>query len=98
MQSEVEQMKRLTDNIWKYIEPKVDKKIEPYFKVIRATVTSAASSGLMGVQFPFDDFSISIPYVTSMASAKVGDSVWVAIPYSKMQNAFVFGSALFKNL
>ena len=90
MQSEVEQMKRLADNIWK--------KIEPYFKVIRATVTSAASGGLMGVQFPFDDSSISIPYVTSMASAKVGDSVWVAIPYSKMQNAFVFGSAMFENL
>ena len=33
-----------------------------------------------------------------MASARVGDSVWVAIPYSKMQNAFVIASALFKNL
>ena len=49
MQSEVEQMKRLADIIWKYIEPKVDKKIEPYFKVIRATVTSTASGGQMGV-------------------------------------------------
>lgn len=98
MQSEVEQMKRLADALWRYLEPKVDKKVEPYFKVMRATVTAAASGGVMGVQFPFDASSISIPYVTSIASAKVGDSVWVGIPYSKMQNAFVFGSAMFKNL
>lgn len=94
-----DEARTFADQLWNnYFETKVREMLKPYMSMKRATVKTAANGSTMGVQFPFDSSTLNIPYVTSVASASVGDQVWVAAPYSDMSNAIVIGTATLSNL
>lgn len=52
----------------------------------RATVTTAASGGTMGVKRPFDETESFLPYVSTMADAPVGAQV-VVLVFGEGKNA-----------
>lgn len=94
-----DEARAFAERLWtNYYEAKVRELLKPYMSMKRATVKTAANGSTMGVQFPFDSSTLNIPYVTSVASASVGDQVWVAAPYSDMSNAIVIGTATLSNL
>lgn len=88
-------MKALADGLFAYFEPKIKNMVKPYLKLWRAQVVSAATDGKIGVQFPFEDETVTIPYAQWASGADIGDSVWVAAPYTDLSNAVVFAQSDF---
>lgn len=94
-----DETRAFAEQLWtNYYEAKVREMLKPYMGMRRATVKSTASGGTMGVQLPFENTTLNLPYVPSVAGAAVGDQVWVATPYSDMSNAIVIGTATLSNL
>lgn len=84
-------------DIWNAIKPMIDKEIENKTRGMvqrrKAKVTTAPNGSVIGVTEAFGP-EISIPYISSMSSAQVGDVVWVEFMYGAT-NAFasMFASA-----
>lgn len=91
-------MKALAENLWSYYEPKIKEMIGPYMKMIRGTVTTRASGGVMGVTFPFDNTELKLPYASSISGAALGATVWVACPATSLSNGVVIGDGKLSNL
>ena len=77
-------------DIWNAIKPMIDKEIENKTRGMvqrrKAKVTTAPNGSVIGVTEAFGP-EISIPYISSMSSAQVGDVVWVEFMYGAT-NAF----------
>lgn len=77
--------------MWNAIKPMIDKEIENKTRGMvqrrKAKVTTAPNGSVIGVTEAFGP-EISIPYVSSMSSAQVGDVVWIEFMYGAT-NAFV---------
>ena len=78
-------------DIWNAIKPMIDKEIENKTRSMvqrrKAKVTTAPNGSVIGVTEAFGP-EISIPYISSMSSAQVGDVVWVEFMYGAT-NSFV---------
>lgn len=72
--------------IWGYLEPMIDKKIkESTANAVRRkkfTVATAPNGTTMGVQEAGSGKVIHVPYVSSLANAVVGSTVWCEWAYS----------------
>ena len=95
MSTENSDMKALADGLYAYFEPKIKDLVKPYLKLWRAQVVTAPADGKIGVQFPFESDTITIPYTEWASTAEVGNSVWVAAPYTDLSNAVVFAKSDF---
>ena len=77
--------------IWNSLRPMIDKEIERRTRGMvqrrKAKVTTAPNGSVIGVTEAFGP-EISIPYISSMSSAQVGDVVWVEFMYGAT-NSFV---------
>ena len=84
------EMKTLADALWGYFR---EKYLIPYLSdsvcYFQATVTTAPSGGVIGVQRPFDN-AISLPYAWSASTLSVGDQCTVLM-FGDMSNAVVIG-------
>lgn len=97
MPNENEEMLKLANNLGEYIWAKCIKpRMENAVTFYRAKVTSAASSGKMGVTQPFSD-EIQLPYVGSAATLTVGQQC-VVVQFGSASNAVVLGDATLSNL
>lgn len=73
--------------LWESLRPRIesliDEKTKNCVRAARATVAASAdtNTGKMGVQFPFDDKIIYLPYSSAVSAATVGSQVWVIIPH-----------------
>lgn len=85
-----QQMQILADALWAYFH---EKYLKPYLSdsvcYFMATVTTAPSGGVIGVQRPYDN-AITLPYAWSAASLTVGDTCMVLM-FGDMTNAIVVG-------
>ena len=84
------EMKVLADALWGYFR---DKYFIPYLSdsvcYFQATVTTAPSGGVIGVQRPFDNV-MTIPYAWSAESLTVGDQCTVLM-FGDMNNCIAIG-------
>lgn len=91
------EMKRLADNLGKYIRDKfVLPKLANVVSYFRSEVTAAASGGRITVRKPFDTTVYSLPYFPSAKNLAVGDQCVVGV-FGSMSNAWVLGDAVFSN-
>lgn len=72
------EMQVFAEALFRYLEPKIDRKLEGCTRKRKGSVTKAPADGNVGVTFPFQN-EISIPYVSTL-QLSVGDSVWVEAP------------------
>lgn len=76
--------------LWKALQAKIKALIRNEtsncMRVARYEVTSTASGGRIGVQLPYGDKEIFLPYSEQVADAAVGDTVLV-MWYESMSNA-----------
>lgn len=84
------EMKAIADALWAYFQ---EKYLIPYLSdsvcYFQATVTTAPSAGVIGVQRPFDN-TINLPYAWSASTLSVGDQCTVLM-FGDMSNAVVIG-------
>lgn len=92
-----QEIKQFADQLWEYFKPKIDSLTHSNVWYFRAQVTKAASNGKITVRRPFDE-EISLPYVSSMASASVGSQVTVFVLGSSLTNAVIIGNGTLSNL
>lgn len=72
----------------------VRREMRDCFRVKKAKVTTAPDGTLCGVQLAGDETELFLPYVSSLASASVGQVVWVAVlGGDSMRNAIVWQNA-----
>lgn len=85
------EMKTLADALWGYFK---EKYLIPYLSdslcYYQATVTTAPSGGMIGIQRPFDN-AISIPYAWSASTLQVGDQCTVIV-FGDTSNAIAVGN------
>ena len=85
------QMKILADSIWNYI---FEKYLKSYLSdsvcYYMATVKTAPSSGVIGVQRAFDN-EVTLPCATNAASLHVGDPCMVLV-FGDFSNQLVIGN------
>lgn len=78
-------------DMWNAMKPMIDKEIENKTRSMvqrrKAKVTTAPNGSVIGVTEAFGP-EMSIPYISSMSSAQVGDVVWVEFMYGAT-NSFV---------
>lgn len=93
------EMKSFADKLWNnYFKTKVQELVRSAPRMEKATVVTAANGSTMGVQLPFDETILNLPYVASAAEIAVGKAVWVIMPYSSLTNGIVLGDAKLSNL
>lgn len=87
--------KRLKSAIEDIAREVIARETRDCFRVRKAVVTTAPDSGtgLCGVTLVGDATELFLPYVSGLASASVGDAVWVAILGASMRNAVVWQNA-----
>ncbi len=96
MNSEAENMRALAEAMWQnYFAKRVDAKLAGCMRTRRAQVATAPNGTTMGIQFPFEDQVLDLPYVSLMADAAVGDQVTVAYIYGSATNGVVIQSGSF---
>lgn len=66
----------------------IKKQTQNCVRSTKMSVTTTAASGVMGVTEPYGK-ELFLPYVTSLASAVIGDTVWVQWYAGDMSTAFV---------
>lgn len=91
-----DEMKALADALWAYIEPKIEKKLRDCVRFYRATITTAAANGVMGVTAPYGT-EVFLPYVGS-ASGLAVNSQCVVAEFGSASNAVVIGDGMISNL
>lgn len=82
-----DEMQVFAEALYRYLEPKIDRKLEGCTRKRKGVVTAAPANGKVGVSFPFQN-QISVPYVSTLTLA-VGDSVWVEAPDGNTINYIV---------
>ena len=82
--------------LWEALEPKIRETVREMtrdcIRCRRATVVTAPDSatGKIGVQFPFDNKVLQLPYSSAAASLTAGSQAWVILPYDEtLSNAVV---------
>lgn len=87
------EMRTLADALWVYFK---EKYLLPYLSdsvcFFQATVTTAPSGGVIGVQRPFDN-AITLPYAWSASTLAVGDQCTVLM-FGDMSNCIVIGDGM----
>lgn len=72
--------------IWEALRPKfialIKETTKDCLRIRRAQVAVAASGGVIGVKFPFDDTTHYLKYASIAAGLTVGAEVVIGIPYS----------------
>lgn len=85
------QMRVFADAIWEYI---LEKHLKNYLSdsvcYYQATVTTAPSSGKIGIQRPFDS-PITLPCAANASGLRVGDSCTVLV-FGDYSNQLVIGN------
>lgn len=82
-----QQMTKFARNLWDTLfAAKVRETQKNMLRCYRAVVTTAASSGKIGVKRPFDETETFLPYVSTMETAPVGSQV-VVLVFGEGQNA-----------
>lgn len=77
----------LASRLWEYFyQKKVKETQASMVRYYRASVTTAASGGKIGVKRPFDDTESFLPYVSTMAGVSVGEQV-VVLVFGEAKNA-----------
>ena len=84
---EDEAIKAFADALWDYFKPKAQEMLAGRTVKKKAQVTTAPSSGKVGITFPFED-EISVPYSGAL-TLTVGDNVWVESPDGDPSNYIV---------
>lgn len=93
------ELKSLADSLYNnYLKSKIADQIKSCPRMEKATVVTAPNGSTMGVQLPFDETILNLPYATSLAGIAVGKAVWVIMPYSSLTNGIVIGDAKLSNL
>ena len=76
---------------WNAIKPAIDEEIKKQTKGMvqrrKAKVTTAPTNSVIGVTEPFCE-EIFLPYVSNLATAVVGDMVWIEFMYGA-SNSFI---------
>ena len=85
------EMKRLADNLGKYIRDKfLAPKLANTVSYFKATVVTAADGSVMQVQRAFDPTVYSLPYLPAADGLQAGDSC-ICMSLGSTSNSFVFG-------
>ncbi len=94
MNGDIGQIKSFADNIWSYIEPKIDKKLADGVRYYKASVVQNPRDGKIKIQRPFEDSQIELPCAASAASLKAGDQCLILV-FGSASNSYVVGKADF---
>lgn len=93
-----QEMKRLADNLGRYITDKfVKPKLDKTVSFFAAQVVDGYYNGKVKVQKPFDSTVLTLPCFPSAYGLQTGDSCIVAV-LGSMSNAWVIGDGTFGNL
>lgn len=96
MNNSAEDMFELAKALWKnYFARCVDEKMAGCMRTRRGQVATAANGTTMGIQFPYEETVLNLPYVSIMADAAVGDQVTVAYIYGSATNGVVIQNGSF---
>ena len=96
MSNSAEDMRDLAEALWKnYFARRVDAKLSGCMRTRRGQVATAANGKTMGIQFPYEENVLNLPYVSIMADAAVGDQVTVAYIYGSATNGIVIQNGSF---
>lgn len=82
-----DEMKAVADNLWNYLEPRVQELIGSCVRFYRAQVVEASNNGKITIQKPFDNTPLALPYVSAMENAEVGSQVTVFVMGSNGHDA-----------
>ena len=88
--NENEQMQVFADQLYLYMEKKIDSKLSGKVGYFRAKVVSNPGGNKLEVQRPLDDSTMTLPCADSIADAAAGDQVTVFV-YGNLSNAVVAG-------
>ena len=88
-------------DLWEAFKPQVEalikEKTSNCIRAQRATVATAPSSTTktIGVQIPFDNSVINLPYSSAVANVSVGSQVWIIMPHDEnLTNGVVVNDGL----
>lgn len=95
---ETEQIKTLATNLWNnFFKERVKEMNKGAVRYFRAKVVAAASGGKITVQKPFEETTLSLPYVSSAANLTVG-SECVVLVLGDYSNCIILGNGTLSNL
>ena len=83
----------LANNLWEqFFKNRVKEMLVNNVSYFKAEVKSTASGGKIGVQRPFDNTELHLPYAQSVSGVQVGDQVLVLV-FGDMSNSFIIAKA-----
>ena len=102
MRDDNEQMRVLADNLWKYMEPKLNDKLSRTVSFFRAQVRRdagdpAEGSNTMTVLRPLDNTPLTLPCSAGIANAAAGSQVTVFV-LGDLSNAVVVSDGMMRKL
>lgn len=102
MSNDTEQMRILADNLWAYMEPKLNDRLSRTVSFFRAKVRRDAGdptvgSNTMTVIRPFDNTPLTLPCSNGIANAASGSQVAVFV-LGDLSNAFVISDGMMRTL
>lgn len=93
-----QEMRLFADSLWNnYFKQKVSDMLKGYISFYRAQVVTAASSGTVKVQKPFETSTLTIPYVPSAESLLTAGSQAMVLVLGEQSNAIVVGPPSLSN-
>lgn len=86
--SDMENLRTFADQLWKYMEPKINAKLSSNVSYFRAEVVSNPGGNKLEVQRPVENGTLTLPCTTAMSGATEGQQVTVLVMGS-LSNAVV---------
>lgn len=85
---EISSMKMFADQLWEYMLPKINELLSRNISFFRAQVVSNPGGGMLEVERPLENGTLTIPCTTAMSGAAEGQQVTVFV-FGSLSNAVV---------
>ena len=93
-----QEMRLFADGLWNnYFKQRVSDMLKGYISFYRAQVVTAASGGTVKVQKPFENSSLTLPYVPSAETLLTAGSQAMVLVLGEQSNAIVVGPPSLSN-
>lgn len=84
----MESMRTFANQLWKYMEPKINAKLSSNVSYFRAEVVSNPGNNRLEVERPLENGTLTLPCTNAMSGAQTGQQVTVLVMGS-LSNAVV---------
>ena len=97
-QNSTQEMRMFADSLWNnFFKPEVNEMLRGYISFYRAQVVTAASGGTVKVQKPFENSTLTLPYVPSAETLLTAGSQAMVLVLGEQSNAIVVGPPSLSN-